>query len=790
MSSDQERTPVKFPPSLIAFVARKLRIPDLAVRMFRVAAELSGLDKSTLPVELLPLNAVQLSRGLLNFTVIQTLYGWVLPFWAEQQYDPRSTSFIPRSHLGLSMNVTHRNWTAVGNPSCTVEPIVDPRGMTTPSPNGWSIDTWLRVGNTCFFPSRADGVTQGLYDGLPIVVTSFVSCGILVRIESYTAGCRYIHRVHVTNTDDRAASGSLGLAVRPFNPEGVALVHALSAENGGRDLVINGCQYLHFDSAPSRVVLANRESGDAAWVFAGTRTRTDALTITCPFGLANALAEFFVALGPGEEWNCTAWYDLAPVGDSHIHPIDEVVAQWHADLEGSCRLIIPDSHLTDLVASSHAALLMFLDGVSVTPGPATYHYFWFRDAAYMLLALDRLGHGNRTRNVIDAYPAMQESSGMFRSQQGEWDSTGQALWSIWQHAMLTHDSEVLARLFTPMKKAVKWIDNKRENRQDDPLVAGLLPRGLSAEHLGLADVYYWDSFWSLAGLEAYARVCQHLNKPDEAARARMLASMLRADLERSISAAMHTKGIAVIPAGPWRTPDAGMIGSVAAWYPLQLFADDDPRMHSTLAMLSGEWFLQGMFYQPIVHSGLNPYLSLQIAQAFLYAGDAERFWQILRDVSQKATPTLTYPEAIHPFTGGGVMGDGHHAWAAAEVVLAIRNAFVLERWTDVNPHHTVTFLGGIPRSLFDSRKEFGITNAPVPEGSIDLVVSPGTREATITIAFHRRGFVAPGSWYVSLPGDATAVRVGGGPVMPLDPTGKRHQVAVPAESGLITCSFS
>ena len=286
------------------------------------------------------------------------------------------------------------------------------------------------------------------------------------------------------------------------------------------------------------------------------------------------------------------------------------------------------------------------------------------------------------------------------------------------------------------------------------------------------------------------RVCQHLNKPDEEVRTRILASILRANLERSISAALHTKGIAVIPAGPRRDPDAGMIGSVSAWYPLQLFPDDDARMLSTLAILYGEYFLQGIFYQPIVHSGLNVYLTLQVAQAFLYAGDAERFWQILRDVSEKATPTYTYPEAIHPFTGGGAMGDGHHAWAAAEVALAVRNAFVLERWTGVNPHHTVTLLGGIPRILFDSRKEFGIKNAPVPEGSIDLVVSPGNREATITIAFQRQGFVPPGFWYVSLPGDATAVRVGGGPVMPLDPAGKRHQVAVPAVSGLITCSFS
>ncbi len=191
---------MKMPGFVIAGLARKLRIPDLAVRMFRVATDLSGLDKSTLPIELLPLNTVQLSRGLLNFTVLQTLDRWVFPFWAEQQYDPRSLSFIPRSHMGLSMNITHRNWTAVGNPWCSIEPIVDPRGMVTPHPNGWSIDSWLRVDGRTYFPSRCVGVQQSLRGGLPIVVTELDVEKILMRTEAYTARQRFIQRVTVTNS--------------------------------------------------------------------------------------------------------------------------------------------------------------------------------------------------------------------------------------------------------------------------------------------------------------------------------------------------------------------------------------------------------------------------------------------------------------------------------------------------------------------------------------------------------------------------------------------------------------
>jgi hypothetical protein len=43
-----------------------------------------------------------------------------------------------------------------------------------------------------------------------------------------------------------------------------------------------------------------------------------------------------------------------------------------------------------------------------------------------------------------------------------------------------------------------------------------------------------------------------------------------------------------------------------------------------------------------------------------------------------ATPTFTWPEAIHPQLGGGCMGDGHHGWAAADFLSMVRNLLVRE----------------------------------------------------------------------------------------------------------------
>ena len=88
-------------------------------------------------------------------------------------------------------------------------------------------------------------------------------------------------------------------------------------------------------------------------------------------------------------------------------------------------------------------------------------------------------------------------------------------------------------------------------------------------------------------------------------------------------------------------------------------------------------FLGGGFFQEISHSGINPYLTMHVAENFLRAGDP-RYFDLLESVAEMASPTGQWPEAIHPRTMGGCMGDGQHVWAAAEWLVAMRNLFVRE----------------------------------------------------------------------------------------------------------------
>jgi hypothetical protein len=123
--------------------------------------------------------------------------------------------------------------------------------------------------------------------------------------------------------------------------------------------------------------------------------------------------------------------------------------------------------------------------------------------------------------------------------------------------------------------------------------------------------------------------------------------------------------------------DAGSVGSLVADYPLQLLAPGDPLIVNTIDYLQNNCFHSGAFFQDMIHSGINIYLTLAIAQSKLRAGDPA-YRQLIRTTAALASPTGQWPEAIHPFTKGGCMGDGQHGWAAAEWLMMIRNLFVRE----------------------------------------------------------------------------------------------------------------
>ena len=386
---------------------------------------------------------------------------------------------------------------------------------------------------------------------------------------------------------------------------------------------------------------------------------------------------------------------------------------WPALRAQSCRLSCPDPRYQFLYDAALYSLVLHSPD-DVYPGPYTYRRFWFRDAAFIIHALLCAGLTDRAERALARFPDRQTALGYFLSQEGEWDSNGEVLWILQRYCALT-GKPLREEWREPMLAGARWIMRKRLADDANSPHAGLLPAGFSAEHLGPNDYYYWDDFWGVAGLRFAADLAASRDAQSGAGFS-AAADEFEAALNRSLAGCAQRLGRPAMPASPYRRLDSGAIGSLAAGYPLQLQDARDPRLLDTVEFLLERCFVHGAFFQDMIHSGLNAYLTLQVAQVLLRAGDP-RYLELMDAVAALASPTGQWPEAVHPATGGGCMGDGHHVWAAAEWLLMVRNCMLREE------AGTLVLCSGLPERWLADAQPISFGPAPTAFGPVTITVT-------------------------------------------------------------------
>lgn len=725
------------------FVRRIARIegfldPLLVLANLRRFAQPSELMA---PKELLRAGAVMQARGLINSQAIQHNMDWIWPYWVERQFDPHDESFMPRAFNLTHLNLTHRNWTAVGVPDFSDLSIVDPRGLVTPFFDGWSVDAWvINPNGDCLIPSKVKTVEQTWrLDGNPQVVTKAEEKDLHLRscVESYEQDEIVICQVKLSALSK--SGGWLSVALRPCNPEGISFVNKVSLLESRLGWKVNGHQVAHFDSKPDRSFFSEYWQGD---VFGQIPSSPVTSSVECRVGMATAAVHY--QLEPGVKREVTVSIPLSkdvlgiPTG-----VMKSTVSKWDKNLKGLCRADLPDKHFQFLYDAAVRSLILHSPEQDVYPGPYTYKRFWFRDAAFILDAMLCVGLDGRVKNIVDGFPQRQTVSGHFLSQDGEWDSNGEGLWAMQRFCEATGqkpDPQWKRSIY----RAAKWIQNKREFKEGANS-HGLLPVGFSAEHLGPNDYYYWDDFWGVAGLEAAAYLAKQFGDHDLADQFSEQAEDFMQCIEASLKMTAGEKKGNAMPASPHRRMDAGAIGSLAAGYPLRLFTARDPRLLETAEFLFNGCFVHGGFYQEISHSGINVYLTLHIAQILLRAGDP-RFFDLMNSMASLATSTGQWPEAVHPRTKGGCMGDGQHIWAAAEWILIIRNCFVREEGDKL------ILFSGMPKPWHESKKEISFGPTFTRFGKIWVFLKPEGGKDTLKPSWKGEWYGAPPKIEVHLDG--------------------------------------
>ncbi len=756
---------------LAALAQRFFGIHPDVVRLIGGGFRLTNPSNADFPSENLPLASRVIASGMWNYCFFQFYRNFAGPYWVERQYNPEDDSFIPRAGSLMSLNLTHRTWCGFRGPLSSSFGMVDPAGSLSPVVGFYSIELGLERHGRLFLATRRQLKTeQFLIDDLPLPVTRYSKRGAFVEWKVTGDPSDRGSVLSLIDASVEEDGWSLVLSVRPFNPEGAALLDHVEHRSTGEfdSVVVNGREEIRLLERPDDVHLSNLETGDAYFV------RTNQTKVSCPYGLATAVFRYRLPAGhrrlafyartyeqivptqvdPFDDTSAPDSVRRTEVQDfgkprrkiqasfllrkelpltDRYRVVDDIAADfeqsrvlWQEKIDGASRFQCA-RQTWNRAAKIHAGFVLSLQTErKITPGVFTYRQFWFRDAAYMISALSAWNFMAEAKTVLETYPARQHKDGFFKSHEGEWDSNGQAIWTITDYFRKSGDRQFLADVFPSLVKGAEWIVRHRKKGY----ARKLMPPGFSAEHLGPADHYHWDNLWSIAGLRETAFAARALG-----AEHRDFLRFVEME-ERRYSedflqiTAQERQRYGLLTAAPNRGIDPGIIGSIVHLYPLELELLPPDEMYNTVRTLYRRYFLDDLFFHPIIHSGFNIYLSLQVAQCFLRMGQPKTARRIFRQVLQMRTDLWTYPEAIHPRTGGGVMGDGFHGWASAEMLHLLREFVVTERRRH-NGSDMELFRGMRGRELFDAPLFFG--PFPIRGGHITIQGELTKRGGRLTI---------------------------------------------------------
>ncbi|HLD49620.1 MAG TPA: hypothetical protein VJC08_00325, partial [bacterium] len=277
------------------------------IKLFAQLNLFSQPSEVAFPIELLRFGFSVHARGMMNYCAIQHNLDWLWPYWAQRQFNPQDISFVPRAFAVTHLNLTHRNWTALGVPGYENYPIVDPRGLITPFYDGWSIDAWLITEkdvsgkNEGLIPAHQEKVEQQLiFQPFLKVRTASVqkksklTSNAWVERENETAPPLLRIRFEAVSEN----KSWLAVAFRPYNPEGVSVINHIELLPEKRGWRVNKEKTIYFEPPCDAHIFSQYQENDVYYKL----PEPDGLqSVHCPVGLATAAALFEIKPGQTRE---------------------------------------------------------------------------------------------------------------------------------------------------------------------------------------------------------------------------------------------------------------------------------------------------------------------------------------------------------------------------------------------------------------------------------------------------------------------------------------------------------
>jgi hypothetical protein len=577
--------------------------------------------------------------------------------------------------------------------------VVDPRGLVTPWPDGWSLDWWVGADDAWHLPSLSAGVRQRLIESTPVVET-------VVRVP----GGEVVHRAWAVASGADVPEGgavvvelenaspvpvAIAFAIRPFNPVGRAAVTAITLD--GTVVSVEGRPALVLPKLPSRYATGSsgRDSvgptiaGDAgpAWPDGGARCAAGRASAAFLYPLPHTATVRvllpLVSLRPGASRRRP---DGPPADPRKAADATRVVNGWEAQTRRAPRVEVPEPRLGEVVAAARCALLLHAAGDDVGSWPP--HVIGGLDTAEVCLALDAHGLHAEAERLLLGFADRQGLDGSFAGESPRIDAPAAWLHAVGHHVRLTGDPTLAEALVGPVAKAAHLLRRRLATRRVRRLdgTPGLYPSGGSPSWLAAGGgSTYHDALWARRGLLDAAFVLAVADQPEAAAEPRKLAEELTATLVTELSRPDP------IGTGPGDGSAFGALGTAVALAattsgPEAPVAALDDAVSSALAAMPE--LVRGAVWHEIGTAGLSPRLTAWIGSGRASVGRVD-VDEPLRWLLERGGPVSTWPELVHPRSGGGCGGEGHHAASTAAVLQLARRLLVHE-------HGGISVLPAVP----------------------------------------------------------------------------------------------
>jgi len=609
------------------------------------------------------------------------------------------------------------------------DPMSDAADKTTVEPgNAFSPGVWtcgasvhVEVGGELFSPDAIEGDWRfDESEGFSPVLLSRVRCGDDLTLEN-----RLTHRggegsegadfCGVELYASRAVKGRLLVCVRDIGPAGGHLSHL--AWNGVA-LELDGGARLTPRRAPDAVLVSPPDEAFDC----------PAALLAFDFDLLEGQSAF-VAFKTEHGFAHRAFGNAVPLARPFEHldvtdALQSAYAQWKIALPS--RVWCPDPRVEGAWNGAGFHILAAMENGLPRIGAVNYPTFWIRDAVLVLRALDAIARADLARIGCDFLSTLDFGGGFG----AESDAPGEGIWALCEHGAITGDTQWMREQMPHIARRVRWIEKMLDakapiRRASDGRIPhyGLAPsssilclasqNGLIHGRMDWHSPDFYINCWALAGLRLAIQAAKSVGQSAQVAGWQARADALEAALdshgleqwgqERDPAVAPHPSG--------YGQNNPTMRAKFEAWYRENRLNPDGSRRaerawtyfeaaHAHNALLLGfrEWAwvtLEGM-----LSDGQNNQWAWSEGEPgkseFLPFGNGEgrRGW---------LDPALSRA------------GNMPHNWTSAELLLALRSVFVVER--DGEPLQ----LGmGVPASWRQSGARFGVENLPIRGGKLSF----------------------------------------------------------------------